>query len=640
MSAAVLTLQRAAREQIAEVCDRAFEDTFRNDPTVYIVRRAVCRVAVLARHADPESRLAEQWGARLCASVVRVIAKDDTGDVVVRFDNQAAFVSNFLSDYIAGTAWDRWYHGAFKSYRLFPAEQLIMTVLEKNREHLGDILLRLRKANTLDSVLAALGAAGQRKLWLQVVRGQCEAPSEEAFRLFIHAAFRLADSLSLWAGARPSESAFARSYLRASPTIPDWANTSSLASAVVSVLSALTLNGHLSQRHLDSEQLATLDKTLCSSFDWLDKQQLKNSVLTLIAESATSAGTTSLTLRPYLLTPTQKHLLESLATLAREGRFTLDSSDSTTHANLVRLLAAMTQTDFAAQTSVLPILESIVETWQFLRSSTTFSNYLQNLRRKEFGAVLAFASGAQTELRSHLQVVARCGEPALALLEALVTSSPDETLAQPLESFDSTSAGLFLLVRAVQDLRVSTILKDSGFDALEPLLAALAIRIAGPQALQENGLDPGAALWAGTIPQELSSHLERLESLDVGQFRIALLDLLHAQRLIDPQVPAIFPEEFPGGLLSASMSAHIDFVAASLLRSWARWLPGLSSSSVPFLLDKFIRRPGRLFLYKERIDLQLAPGPLDSVLKMACYFADSPNVLWMGNRFLRFRVSP
>jgi hypothetical protein len=621
---------------MAEICERAFAETFRDDPTVYVLRQVVSHVAVPATRAIQETRVAEQWGAGLCASVVRVIANHDSGENLVRFENQSSFVCSFLSKFVTGSAWDCWYYGAFRVYRSLSTQDVILKVLETNRDRLGEILVQLQNSHALDALLETLGTAGQRELWGRVVRGNSQRGSQEAFGIFVHTAFRLMDRLSLWAGQRPSARSFSNSYLRTHPPVPDWTNSSSLADAVSGVLRALLHEGRIVQQNLDVQRL---EAALDSSFDWLDKQHLKNAIVALGIDSPSFQRIASRTLRPVSLTPAQKRLLDSLAARIRDGSCALVTETSELRSNLFRLFAAVAEIDSSVHLSVLPILQSVVETWVLLRSSTIFPDQLKQLLQGEFDSLLASSSQSGGDILPHLHSLERSGEPALSLLEALVSSSPNPAEATALEVFDSTCAGLFLLARTVQDLRFSTILKDANFSRLEPLLCALARRIAGSAACDQHTPDPGAALWAGVSTEDFSPHIQRLQSLDQDRFLSALLDLIHAQRLIDSETPVVFPDEPFPSLVPVGLEALINFVASCLLRSWARWIPGLSASSVPFLLEKFIRRPGRIFLYQERIEIHLAPGPLDSILKMAGYLADSSSIPWMGNRFLRFRQS-
>jgi hypothetical protein len=627
-----------AHERIEEVCDRAFTETFQDDPWVFVVRKAQARVAILAPQTVLESRLAEQWGARLCASVVRVIASASNDDSVVRFENQAAFVSNFLSDLVAGTAWEHWYHGAFRACRHLPDNEAILSVLTENAACLAEILHRLAKANALDAVLHALGEEGQRRLWMRAARLSSDSLPADAFRIFVHSAFDLADALSLWTAFRPAEQNYLDDYLRKQPASPQWTDPASLASSVTDVFRELLRDGLLSAScAFRPDTLQKLDAALASSYDWLDKTYLKNSFATLFSPFSPQKLAPS-TVRPFLPTPAQLRLLGSLLSSIRNGSCPPDLSSS--HAQMLRILASLGAAETIASPAATAMLESIVEAWLTLRGADDRDSQLLNLRRGRLEFCLARLSPAEkSRLRPHLESVAKAGDAAIAVVEALLAQDPSVSQCRALEVIPTACAGLFLLVRTVQDLRLLALLKESGFDSLEPLLVALAVRICGKAALLAGKFDSGAALWSGIPPEEYSARLKHLEGLDMQCFRSNLARLVAAQRLAGPSTSEEFTSETLAIDLPAGVARTLDFAAASLLRGWARWLPGLSQSSAGFLLEKFVRRAGTLYLHPDRVDVSLSPGPLDAVPEMAGYFSDSPAASWLGNRFVRFRAT-
>jgi hypothetical protein len=78
--------------------------------------------------------------------------------------------------------------------------------------------------------------------------------------------------------------------------------------------------------------------------------------------------------------------------------------------------------------------------------------------------------------------------------------------------------------------------------------------------------------------------------------------------------------------------------AAALLRMWARWLRQFADSSVPYLLDNFIHRRGRVSLDDDTLWVEIERRPLDIVIEMAGYTADLERVAWLGGRSVRFRL--
>jgi hypothetical protein len=76
-----------------------------------------------------------------------------------------------------------------------------------------------------------------------------------------------------------------------------------------------------------------------------------------------------------------------------------------------------------------------------------------------------------------------------------------------------------------------------------------------------------------------------------------------------------------------------------LLRLWARWLRQFSESSIPYLLEQFIRRPGRLTPGAAGVWVELEPRPLDIVVELAGYMAPLEGLPWLGGRTVYFRTT-
>jgi hypothetical protein len=82
----------------------------------------------------------------------------------------------------------------------------------------------------------------------------------------------------------------------------------------------------------------------------------------------------------------------------------------------------------------------------------------------------------------------------------------------------------------------------------------------------------------------------------------------------------------------------MSLIAITLLRVWARWLRQFSDSTVPYLLEHFIRRPGWITVRPDATVIELAPRPLDIVVQMSGYAAEVEGVSWLGGRHLQFDI--
>ena len=98
-------------------------------------------------------------------------------------------------------------------------------------------------------------------------------------------------------------------------------------------------------------------------------------------------------------------------------------------------------------------------------------------------------------------------------------------------------------------------------------------------------------------------------------------------------------ETMDGGRLGVPQAdLTVGLAAIALLRVWSRWLRGFDRSSVPYLLNHFIRRSGRLYSTAEVLTVEMEPRSLDMVIEMAGYARPLENVSWLGNRDLHFEI--
>ena len=633
-AATLASLQNVARQKIADTCDQAFASVFEDDPTVYVIRRVTSRVAVLAKRRTSEIRLAEQWGRNLCTSVVRTIVRNDNDDNLVRFENQSEFVSCFLTRLAVGDAWDRWYFGAFTNYRGLPTEEVVIAVLENNHQIVPQILTRLKRSNALDYVLNVLGRTGQRHVWEKVTRSApVDNQTVDAFRIFAQAAFGIADVLAIWQTARSEESDVLESYLRTKPISPNWTSGTSLAEAVSSLIRFMVHERLLDVSSVPTdEQVSELREFLGSTFDWLDSAQLFNSVLSIFDASKFTTANREFTLRPRQATPAQKRILRELLIRLQSRNVRLASDSLFAHENLLRIVAALSDvTETSVTSAMIGLLESVVVSAVAIQAS---SNPVAGLQHLQHGDISSISSSG--EAGSHLKAVVDAGELAQSLVSELVHQSIDSTDEEGLQIL-SDCAGLFLLVRVLQDLRLASAFKEFGCDSIQPLLAGLAISIYKDAAWSNDLLDSGVAAWSGCNVADGRDTLAKLESIDWQQLTSDILETATAQHLLDPS-DAIEPIElWDAAPFSHATAASINRLGALLIKAWGRWLPGLAHSSTHYLLDNFTRRPGTIIVGKQRIIADLERRPLDEILKLAGYLADTPPVAWLDNRSVRYR---
>lgn len=93
-----------------------------------------------------------------------------------------------------------------------------------------------------------------------------------------------------------------------------------------------------------------------------------------------------------------------------------------------------------------------------------------------------------------------------------------------------------------------------------------------------------------------------------------------------------------GRLDMPDADSTLSLVTCVLLRLWARWLGRFSSSSVPYLLENFVRRRGAVYVDRNGLLVELERCALDIVLEMAGYVAELERVPWFDSGRVRFRL--
>lgn len=93
-----------------------------------------------------------------------------------------------------------------------------------------------------------------------------------------------------------------------------------------------------------------------------------------------------------------------------------------------------------------------------------------------------------------------------------------------------------------------------------------------------------------------------------------------------------------GNLGAPDLDLSLNIVACMLLRMWSAWLRGFSASSIPFLLESFVRRRGRLYMVGDGLMIELERRPLDVVLEMAGYLEDLENIPWRPGGRVKFQL--
>jgi hypothetical protein len=643
VAATTRRLDTLVREEVAPALAAALERELGDDPAVYVLRHVTTTAAWHQAQTGSDGALGRGLGERLAGSVLRALANPGDPGNLVRFDDQADYVAYFLGDLLDGVAWDRWYYGAFVHLRPLGTAGAAGKVLREYRDQLAPILAGLRRRDQLERLLAVLDQRTLRLLWPHRADGTA---TPDRARPLLEAAFRLADRLDLWAGQRPDPGPLLEAYLAGRPRPASWRDRADLTAAVADAVRLLAGRGHLRRlpgARIDAE--ASLERAL-AELDWLDTGLLRRELVELLM-----AGTDQDRGLPNRPTggPTarQRQLLLDLAAVARGDGPRLDPDRLDSPVNALRLLAALVAafprwSDDAIAGGLLGHLLAAADRLARSRAPGLAVDRLG--RGDAAGALLTLPPDERAMAAPSFAVLARLGA---AGTEAAALLTGAGRLAWPAgpaaEGIQTGCAGTYLMLRAAMDVRLPALAASVGYPDAGTVLLALALRWAGEAGSSHDRADPGLAVldghdgavplqtlrqqWAATPPERhrrwqetLGAALGQPPPPDPAEHEEALAALRHGQL----------------GLPEAD--AALGCTAAALLRHWARWLRGFSTSSVPYLLDNFVRRPGRIVPLDDDLLVELEPRPLDPVLELAGYTDELDLRGLLGRQRLRFRM--
>ncbi len=607
-------LERLLAGDVLDAYAEALDAALGGDPAVYVVREVALRVTV-AGDLDRQPGLARAWGQGLAGVVSRLLSDaievGDPGDAghafdadagdpfaatanVVRFDDQAAHVAAFIAALGRGRAWERWYFGAFAHLRGLPFDDAARAALLDNRPPLPAILARLgRRPATLRAVLRRLSPATLAALWRDGVRGDAPSPAEAA-RPILFAVIDWAERLGLWHDSPwhdspwrdspwrdspwrdtpPSPEALAAAYF-AEPRLPlDWRDAAALALCFAEVARFSRARGWLRPWAGGAAFEAAL-----RPLDWLDVAQLRRLLLDDAPPNAVGS-------------PRQAALLRALGEAL--ARVRLDAARPDSPANALRWLGAL-EPAWAADEHARELIEAFLAAWarsergEAARDGAWLAalgpagwGVMERLRREE--ALTQRQEEALTQktqrgqerqeeerrkaeedglrismLGNSLSSATRADSEAGRGVEAARRARPGPDEAG---WFESECAGLFLLLRAMQDARLPALASfAAGVDPalVARLPTALALRWAG-EALAN---DPGLLLFAaGRMATDFTEETDEERilrpvlhpsppsqsvAIDPLPLQTALLRVLAGQRLLRGERLALHRLPLAGG---------------------------------------------------------------------------------------------
>lgn len=626
---------RAVRAGLADALGARMAAMLGEDASVIVIRELSAPVVLDKADCALDARVVE----RICRSagdaLTTMLSRDPPEEAIVRFADEAEFVGSFILDLIAGAAWERWHYGAFRRYRRADAKTTIRAVLAESGAEVARVLAWLARRGQLDAVLSLLTPRDARRLLGSGAAGVEAADVGNGNAVLVDAALRLLSDMG-WRGAESSgRSAFVAQFLASRPIAPDWTDRRSLSAWVLALVQFALAQPEWDTPARQTDILDAVRASLSGPLDWLDAPWL-TAELAALTQAPAPEPMRTLTPSCPLLTPRHDRILQQLARRLRDGRLRILSGESE-DALVVRLIAAASEEAAGREPldqTLVAAIEEVARAYVAIAGSDAPRRHAVPLDDDIRLSAVDRSGTLAPDVARCLEARRAAGESAVELLRAAVAARPKEADSGAL----TRAAGVFLPARAVLDVRLQGLARE--FDiALPPLLGGLASKWLG----LPLSADRAVSLWAGAErpdPAELDPASERLGAL--GE---ALLQLLIDRRTLDAATAheviasdaALLTQELD---CSPETNAGLSNIASMLLRAWARWLPGIGSSSAPFLLDNCVRRAGRVGISETKIAVQLAPAPLDVVVQMAGYFAPIERVAWLADRTVTFTVRP
>lgn len=610
-------LDRALHAGLGDALGRRMPALLGDDKVVTVVRELNATVALAISGATLDSQVVDTFSRACTTALADLLSSDPDGDAVMRFDDETAFAGSFIVALLDGSAWDRWYFGAFHRYRRADARSTLRAVLEESGIVPSALFAWLARHGQLSAMLACLSPAAARALL------GCGAQSYAAdgTTALIDSARKLLAVLAPW-----DEAQFAQridAFLATHPIRPDWSSRTSLSAWIVQLLRfVLRVRDGDTIPSLSRPQRDALHALLEGPLDWLDSPWVEAQLCA--TESATPpapshrAGATR-----QLLTPRQRRILQLLVEDLRHGKLRLPASAGMdeTIVHLTAMAAQHSGEECTLDRSIVTVIELAVQATQ----EESRTGRAPDAPGSPPGPRLVLRRPAPLPSSAAADALRGAGTAALELAGALRARM--DRLASAGQ--ESAMVGVFLLARAIKDMRLHALAQEAGVPAA-PLLTGLATLWAG----KDLSADCALPLWGAG--EERCSGLSG-DTLD-GLNESLLEQLIERRMLAADDARATVSADFDALDDMPAIDARLKVTACLLLRAWAYWLPGLSGSSPQFLVRKSIRRNGSVGVSGQRIEVELDPAPLDIVLKMAGYLDPLGPTGWLGERSLVFTV--
>lgn len=534
-------LEHVAHELLTSEYEAALAQALADDPAVYVIRRVDARLALVLDGGSGERQAARRIGQRMAGAAVRSIAREAQGDNLVRFDDQADYVAHFLTDLVNGQAWGRWYYGAFRAAQPLDMAEVIHTALADNLPHLPAIIAHLHRNRALDRMVNLVSLDERHWLWSQL-RGETYRDRADV-RSLLSITIEFVERLDLWR-RRPEIDTLLNSILTSRPVHIDWRDQGGPANAILHILSLLAQQDYLALPAPMGDGFRSRLGHLVSEFDWIDSDHFVSGFLDLLNTPPQSKPALPLPIVRRLFTPRRRKLLAALQQITGEQRVVLDTSIPDSAENALRLYAALIaeHPEWTEDAMATATIQQLLEAWKQMRQDGS-SRALQDVHAPADRA------------RVRVEFVAGLGESAEALLLELerVSAAQHPSLGRRVET---KGAGVALLLRALNDIRLLALIKAANYEVqpgLSAVVLALLLRCAGDDTVVDGHIDAGLQVLAGLATNDdASDAIDTVEQLraawaavaNPGAWQVAWLRPVVAQRLMQPAVMHVYGLEY------------------------------------------------------------------------------------------------
>jgi len=111
-----------------------------------------------------EGDIASRWARLIAQATIRTILYGSREEVM-RFEDAGHYLASFLTDLMAGTAWQKWEYSEYRVLEGLTAGQAAAYLLSARPEWISPIAARLEAGGQLDHLVGQMNAADARLIW-------------------------------------------------------------------------------------------------------------------------------------------------------------------------------------------------------------------------------------------------------------------------------------------------------------------------------------------------------------------------------------------------------------------------------------------------------------------------------------------